>query len=123
MSQVWAGPDKATWKYVAITTVSPPAAVIAVTYTCKNSDRFDVPSYFLAGVAGTWMAKSPRGDDPPVRRNPHQPMEHSPEFGRPLEFAVQPQRGLGRGCDPRCSTGALAPSLERLGHPRPYAYG
>jgi hypothetical protein len=24
----------------------PPAAVIAVTYTCKNSDGFDVPSYF-----------------------------------------------------------------------------
>jgi hypothetical protein len=46
MSQVWAGPDKATWKYVAITAVSPPAVVIAVTYTCKNSDRFDVPWYF-----------------------------------------------------------------------------
>jgi hypothetical protein len=46
MSQVRAGPDKATWKYVAITVVSPPATVIAVTYTCKNSDGFDVPSYF-----------------------------------------------------------------------------
>jgi hypothetical protein len=31
MSQVRAGPDKATWKYVAITAVSPPAAVMAVT--------------------------------------------------------------------------------------------
>jgi hypothetical protein len=31
MSQVQAGPDKATWKYVAITVVSPPAAVMAVT--------------------------------------------------------------------------------------------
>jgi hypothetical protein len=46
MSQVQAGPDKATWKYVVITLVSPPAAVMAVTYTCKNSDGFDVPSYF-----------------------------------------------------------------------------
>jgi hypothetical protein len=46
MSQVWAGPDKATWKYVAITMVSPPASVMAVTYTCKNSDGLDVPSYF-----------------------------------------------------------------------------
>jgi hypothetical protein len=46
MSQVRAGPDKAKWKYVAITAVSPPAAVMAVTYTCKNSDGFDVPSYF-----------------------------------------------------------------------------
>jgi hypothetical protein len=31
MSQVQASPDKATWKYVAITVVSPPAAVMAVT--------------------------------------------------------------------------------------------
>jgi hypothetical protein len=46
MSQVRAGPDKATWKYVVITAVSPPTAVIAVTYTYKNSDGFDVPSYF-----------------------------------------------------------------------------
>jgi hypothetical protein len=46
MSQVRADPDKATWKYVAIIAVSPPAVVIAVTYTCKNFDEFDVPSYF-----------------------------------------------------------------------------
>jgi hypothetical protein len=46
MIQVRAGPDKATWKYVTITAVSPPAAVIAVMYTSKNSDGFDVPSYF-----------------------------------------------------------------------------
>jgi hypothetical protein len=46
MSQVRAGPDKATWKYVAITAVSPPTAVIEMTYTCKNSDGFDIPSYF-----------------------------------------------------------------------------
>jgi hypothetical protein len=46
MSQVQAGPDKATRKYVAITVVFPPAAVMAVTYTCRNSDVFDVPSYF-----------------------------------------------------------------------------
>jgi hypothetical protein len=46
MSQVRAGPDKATWKYVAITAVSPHVAVIAVTYTYENSDGFDVPSYF-----------------------------------------------------------------------------
>jgi hypothetical protein len=25
--------------------VFPPAAVMAVTYTCRNSDGFDVPSY------------------------------------------------------------------------------
>jgi hypothetical protein len=46
MIQVRASPDKATWKYVAITAVSPPAVVISVTYTGKNSDGFDVPSYF-----------------------------------------------------------------------------
>jgi hypothetical protein len=46
MSQVRAGPDKATWKYVAITAVSPPAAVMVVMYTCRNSDGFDVPSYY-----------------------------------------------------------------------------
>jgi hypothetical protein len=46
MSQVRAGPDKATWKYVAITAVFPPPAVMAVTYTCRNSDGFDVPSHF-----------------------------------------------------------------------------
>jgi hypothetical protein len=46
MSQVRACLDKATLKYVALTTVSPPAAVIAVTYTYKNSDGFDLPSYF-----------------------------------------------------------------------------
>jgi hypothetical protein len=33
-------------KYVAITAVFPLVAVIAVTYTCRNSDGFDVPSYF-----------------------------------------------------------------------------
>jgi hypothetical protein len=46
MSQVRASLDKATWKYVAITAVSLPAAIMAVTYTCKNSDGFVVPSYF-----------------------------------------------------------------------------
>jgi hypothetical protein len=46
MSQVRASPDKATWKYVAIIAVSPPAVVMAVMYTCKNSDGFDVLSYF-----------------------------------------------------------------------------
>jgi hypothetical protein len=46
MSQVRAGLDKAPWKYVAITAVFPPAAVMAVTYTCRNSDGFEVPSYF-----------------------------------------------------------------------------
>jgi hypothetical protein len=61
MSQVRAGPDKATWKYVAITAVSLPATVMAVTYTYKNSDGFDVPSYFfdkcgrnLDGQAAAW---------------------------------------------------------------------
>jgi hypothetical protein len=51
MSQVRAGPDKPTWKYVAITVVSPPAAVMVVTYTYKNSDGFDVPSYFSGRCA------------------------------------------------------------------------
>jgi hypothetical protein len=46
MSQIQAGPDKATWKYVAITAVSPPVAIIAVTYTRENSDGFDLPLYF-----------------------------------------------------------------------------
>jgi hypothetical protein len=36
MSQVQAGPDKATWKYVAITAVFPLAVVMAVTYTCSS---------------------------------------------------------------------------------------
>jgi hypothetical protein len=31
---------------MAITVVYPPIAIMAVTYTCKNSNRFDVPSYF-----------------------------------------------------------------------------
>jgi hypothetical protein len=47
MSQVRAGPDKATWKYVAITAVFPPTTVMTVTYTCRNPDGFDVPSYFF----------------------------------------------------------------------------
>jgi hypothetical protein len=46
MSQVQAGPDKVTWKYITITAVFPPAVVMAVTYTYRNSDGFDVPSYF-----------------------------------------------------------------------------
>jgi hypothetical protein len=112
MSQVWAGPDKATWKFVAIMAVSPPAAVMAVTYTCKNSDGFEYPRTFPAGAAGTWMAKLPRRDD-----------VHPPGSGRPLESAVQPQRSLSRGCDPRRSIGAHVPSLERRGHPRPHACG
>jgi hypothetical protein len=33
-------------KYVAITAVFPSVAIIAVTYTYRNSDGFDVPSYF-----------------------------------------------------------------------------
>jgi hypothetical protein len=98
---------------------------------------------FPAGVVGTWMAKSPRGDDPLVRRSPRQPMGHPLGSGHPLEFAVRPQRSLDRGYDPRCFTdahalsleklehlrdprsfvGALAPSPERFEHPRPHACG
>jgi hypothetical protein len=100
MSQVWAGPDKATWKYVAITAVFPPATVMAVTYTCRNSDGFDIPSYFLAGVARTWMAMTPRGDDSRERRSPRQPREHPLRTGCPLVSAVLPQRSLDRGCGP-----------------------
>jgi hypothetical protein len=75
------------------------------------------------GVAGTWVAKSPRGDDPLVRRSPHRPMGHPPEFGHPLEFEVKLERSPGRGCDPRSFAGAHAPSPERLEHPHPHAYG
>jgi hypothetical protein len=42
----------------------------------------------LAVVAGTWVAKSPRGDDPLVRRSPRRPIGHPPRFGHPLEFVV-----------------------------------
>jgi hypothetical protein len=41
----------------------------------------------------------------------------------PGESTVQPQRSRSRGCDPRRSVDALAPSLERRGHPRPHACG
>jgi hypothetical protein len=61
------------------------------------------------------MAKLPRRDDPPVRRSPRWPRGHPPGFGRPLESAVQPQRSRSRGCDPRRSVGAHAPSSEDAG--------
>jgi hypothetical protein len=76
-----------------------------------------------AGVAGTWVAKSPRGDDPLVRRGPCRPMGHPPGFRHPLEFVVKLEQSLGRGCDPRSFVGAHVPSLERPEHPRPHAYG
>jgi hypothetical protein len=75
------------------------------------------------GVAGTWVAKSPRGGDALVRHSPRRPMGYPPRFGRPLEFVVQLERRLGRGCDPRSFADAHAPSPERLEHPRPHAYG
>jgi hypothetical protein len=54
-----------------------------------------------AGVAGTWVAKSPHGDDLLVRRSPRRPMGHLPGFGHPLEFVVKLERSPGQGCDPQ----------------------
>jgi hypothetical protein len=71
----------------------------------------------------TWMARSPRGDDPLVRCSPRRPMGHPLGSGRPLGFTAQPQRSHSRGCGPRHFVGAHAPSPERRGHPRPQACG
>jgi hypothetical protein len=76
-----------------------------------------------AGAAGTWMARTPRGDDPRERRNPRRLMGPPPEFGRPLVFAVLPQQSPDRGYNPRCSIGALTPSPGRRGHPRLHVCG
>jgi hypothetical protein len=73
---------------------------------------------FLAGVAGTWVAMMPRGDDPRERCSPHRPRGHPLGTGCPLVSAVLPQRSLDRGCGPRCFGGAHAPSPEIPGHPR-----
>jgi hypothetical protein len=77
----------------------------------------------LTGVAGTWVTKSPRGDDPQVRCNQRRPMGRPSGFGHPLEFVAKLDRSPGRGCDPRCFAGAPVPSLERSEHPRPHAGG
>jgi hypothetical protein len=77
MSQVRAGPNKATWKYVTITAVSPPAAVMVVTYTCKNSDGFDVSSYFsgrcgrnLDGQVAAWRRSASAAQPTPAKGTP-----------------------------------------------------
>jgi hypothetical protein len=44
---------------------------------------------FSAGVARTWAAKSPRGDDPQARHSPRQPMGRPSGLECPLAFAVQ----------------------------------
>jgi hypothetical protein len=49
---------------------------------------------FLAGMAGTWVAMTPCGDDPQERRSPHQPRRHPFGTGRPLASAVQPREVL-----------------------------
>jgi hypothetical protein len=76
-----------------------------------------------ASVARTWVAESPREDDPLVWRSPRRPMGHPPGFGHALEFVVKLERSPGRGCDPQSFVGAHAPSPERLKHRRPHAYG
>jgi hypothetical protein len=76
----------------------------------------------LAGVAGTWVAKSSREDDPLMRHSPHRPMGHPPGFEHPLEFVVLLEQSLGRGCDPRRFAGAHMPFPERLKRPRPHTY-
>jgi hypothetical protein len=77
----------------------------------------------LVGAARTWMARTPRGDDPREQRNPRRPIGHPPGSGRPPAFAVLPQQSLDQGYDPRCSIDALAPSLERHGHLHRHACG
>jgi hypothetical protein len=47
---------------------------------------------FPAGAAGTWVAMTPRGDDPQERRSPHRPRGLSFGTGCPLVSAVQPLR-------------------------------
>jgi hypothetical protein len=78
---------------------------------------------FLAGAAGTWVAMTPRGDDPQERRSPHRPRGHPFGTGYPLVSMAQPQRSLDRGCDYRCFGGARAPFPKILGHPLPHACG
>jgi hypothetical protein len=72
----------------------------SVSTYCRNSGDVYLQEFrrvltyrrtFPAGVVGTWMAKSPRGDDPPVQRSPRRPMGHPPKFEHPLEFAVLPR--------------------------------
>jgi hypothetical protein len=82
---------------------------MAVTYTCRNSDEFDVPSYFSVGVAGTWAAMTPREDGLRGRHSPRRPRGHPFGTGRPLVSAVPQRRKLGRDCDPQCSDGAHVP--------------
>jgi hypothetical protein len=77
----------------------------------------------LAGMVRTWVAKSPRGDDPQVWRSQRRPMGRPSGFGLPLEFVVKLDRSPGRGCDPRSFTGAHAPSPERSEHPHPHVSG
>jgi hypothetical protein len=78
----------------------------------------------LAGAARTWMAKSPRGDDPLVRRSPRWPTGHPLGSERPLEFVVLPQQSRSRGCDPRRSRAlsremrASSPTCLRLSSAR-----
>jgi hypothetical protein len=45
---------------------------------------------FPAGAAGTWVARTPREDDPQEWRNPHRPWGHPFGTGCPLVSAVQP---------------------------------
>jgi hypothetical protein len=52
---------------------------------------------FPAGVAGTWVARMPRGDDPLERRNLLRPRGHPSGTGCPLVSAVQPHQSLDRG--------------------------
>jgi hypothetical protein len=104
----------------------------SVSTSCRNGGDVDLQEFrrvstscrtSLAGVAGSWVAKSLREDDPLVRHSPRRPMGHPSGFGCPLDFVVQLQRSLGRSCDPRSFAGAHAPSPKRLEHPRPHACG
>jgi hypothetical protein len=52
---------------------------------------------FPAGVAGTWVARMPRGGDPLERRSLLRPRGHLSGTGCPLASAVQPRRSLDRG--------------------------
>jgi hypothetical protein len=78
---------------------------------------------FPAGAAGTWVAKTPRGDGLLVRRSLRRPRGHPFGTGRPLVSTVLLQRNLGRGCDPQCSDGAHSPFPKRPERLLPYAYG